>query len=135
MCHCNAEHLGAPVLAIGAALAAEGNLQSMVIYIALAEYQYAGLFGDLVGSGLVALLDLVNFPGIVALIAPDAGSVSVYRAIESDFLSRGQMLLRREQQQLVPVQGSAQLVDYGFVGVAAIEAGYHGAERSHRPPW
>ncbi len=39
------------------------------------------------------------------------------------------MLLCGKHQQLVLVQGVAQLIYYGLAGVAAIEVGYHGAER------
>ena len=98
------EHLRSLVLAVGSAVSTQRDLQFVVIDVAFAEHQYPWLLRNLVSTGLVPLFDLEHFPGIVALIAPDAGAALVDGAIKRDFLLRRQMLLPGNHQHLVVVQ-------------------------------
>jgi hypothetical protein len=62
------------------------------------------------------------------LVAPYADTVDVDRAIKSDLLSRRQMLLSGEYQQLVLVQRMAKFVRGSGIWLRAVETGNRGAK-------
>ena len=112
-----------------------------MIDLALAQHEHFRRGGQLVSTGLVALLDLVDFPGIIGLIAPDALAVAVERTVKSHLLRRRQMLLLREYQDFEAMQRVAQFVD-AIAGIRTIEIAYGRAERrvferlnNHGCPW